>query len=175
MVLLSVMLGLFLGAMEATVVATALPTIVSNLSGLQFYSWPMSIYILASAVTGPLFGKMSDLYGRKRLYLISLAVFLIGSVLSGLSQTMVQLIWFRALQGLGAGGVMPLSIIIAGDMFPHEKRAKIQPVFTAIWGVAAAIGPPARCLAHLAFMAPRLPCQCSLWDSFRRAAWLLPG
>lgn len=142
MVVLSVMLGLFLGAMEATVVATALPTIVSSLGGLNLYSWPMAIYILTSAASGPLFGKMSDLYGRRSLYLVSLAIFLMGSALSGLAKTMPQLIWFRGLQGLGAGGVLPLSIIIAGDMFPLHKRVKVQPLFSMVWGIASLVGPP---------------------------------
>lgn len=142
MVLASVMLGLFLGAMEATVVATALPTIVSKLSGLHLYSWPMAIYILAAAVSGPIFGKLSDLYGQKFLYLFSLTIFLIGSALCGFSQTMMQLVIFRAIQGLGAGGVLPLAIIIAGHMFPFEKRAKVQPVFSMVWGLASLIGPP---------------------------------
>lgn len=142
MIVASVMLGLFLGGMEATVVATALPTIVAKLSGLQLYSWPMAIYILASAATGPLFGKLSDLYGRKNLYLFSLFLFLLGSALCGFSQNMIQLVFFRALQGLGAGGVLPLAIIIAGDMFPFEKRAKVQPLFTMVWGLASLVGPP---------------------------------
>lgn len=142
MVVVGVMLGLFLGAVEATVVATALPTIVANLHGLALYSWPMAIYILAAAVTGPLFGKTSDLYGRKKLFLFSLAVFLAASVLSGFANSMVQLVVFRALQGLGAGGVLPLSIIIAGEMFPLEKRAKVQPLFSAMWGIASLVGPP---------------------------------
>lgn len=142
MVLFSVMLGLFLGAMEATVVATALPTIVSKFSGLSLYSWPMAIYILTAAVTSPLFGKLSDLHGRKPLYLLSLTLFLLGSLLSGLSHSMMQLIVFRGLQGMGAGGVLPLSITIAGDIFPLEKRAKVQPAFSAMWGVASLIGPP---------------------------------
>ncbi len=141
-VLTGVLLGLFLGAMEATVVATALPTIVGELHGLAFYSWPMAVYILTAGVTGPLFGKISDLYGRKNLYLICLSVFLAGSILSGFSRSMIQLIVFRALQGIGAGGVLPLSIIVAGEMFPLEKRAKVQPLFSAMWGIAGLIGPP---------------------------------
>jgi EmrB/QacA subfamily drug resistance transporter len=141
-VVVGVMLGLFLGAMEATVVATALPTIVAELHGLSLYSWPMAVYILAAAVSGPLFGKISDLYGRKRLYLGTLFLFLAGSVLSGFSHTMLQLVVFRAIQGLGAGGVLPLSIIIAGEMFPLEKRAKVQPLFSAMWGIASLVGPP---------------------------------
>ena len=142
MVLTGVLLGLFLGAVEATVVATALPTIVGDLHGLVFYSWPMAIYILTAGVTGPLFGKISDLYGRKKLYLFSLILFLAGSGLAGFSTSMLQLIVYRAIQGIGAGGVLPLSIIVAGEMFPLEKRAKIQPLFSAMWGIAGLIGPP---------------------------------
>ncbi len=140
-VIVGIMLSLFLAAVESTVVATAMPTIVSQLGGLSSYSWVFSAYMLTSTTTVPLYGKLSDLYGRRRLYFISMALFLVGSILSGLSQTMGQLIAFRALQGLGAGGVMPLAFIMIGDMLSLEQRAKMQGLFSGVWGVASVIGP----------------------------------
>ncbi len=123
-VVAGIMLSLFLAAVESTVVATAMPTIVAELGGLASYSWVFSAYMLTSTTTVPLYGKLSDLYGRRRLYFISMTIFLVGSALSGLSQSMGQLIAFRALQGLGAGGIMPLSFIMIGDML--EPRAAGQ-------------------------------------------------
>lgn len=140
-VIVGIMLSLFLAAVESTVVATAMPTIVSQLGGLSSYSWVFSAYMLTSTTTVPLYGKLSDLYGRRRLYFISMALFLVGSILSGLSQTMGQLIVFRALQGLGAGGVMPLAFTMIGDMLSLEQRAKMQGLFSGVWGVASVIGP----------------------------------
>ncbi len=113
-VIVGIMLSLFLAAVESTVVATAMPTIVADLGGLAAYSWVFTAYMVTSTTTVPLYGKLSDLYGRRRLYFISMTIFLVGSVLSGLSQTMGQLIAFRALQGLGAGGVMPLAFTMIG-------------------------------------------------------------
>jgi EmrB/QacA subfamily drug resistance transporter len=140
-VIAGIMLSLFLAAVESTVVATAMPTIVAELGGLATYSWVFSAYMLTSTTTIPLYGKLSDLYGRRRLYFISMTLFLVGSVLSGLSQTMGQLIAFRALQGLGAGGVMPLAFIMIGDMLNLERRARMQGLFSGVWGVASVVGP----------------------------------
>ena len=136
-----VMVGIFLGAMESTVVATAMPTIVASLGGLEVYSWVFSSYLLTSTVTVPLWGKLSDLYGRRLLYLIGISLFLLGSVACGFSQTMTQLILFRGLQGLGAGAVLPLGLTIIGDIYPLEARARIQGLFSGVWGVASIIGP----------------------------------
>jgi EmrB/QacA subfamily drug resistance transporter len=136
-----IMLSLFLAAVESTVVATAMPTIVADLGGLAQYSWVFSAYMLTSTTTVPLYGKLSDLYGRRRLYFVAMALFLTGSILSGLSQTMNQLIAFRALQGLGAGGLMPLAFIMIGDILSFEQRAKMQGLFSGVWGVASIIGP----------------------------------
>jgi EmrB/QacA subfamily drug resistance transporter len=140
-IIAGIMLSLFMAAVESTVIATAVPTIVAELGGLESYSWVFSAYMLTSTAMVPLYGKLSDLYGRRRLYFIAMALFLLGSVLSGLSQTMTQLIAFRALQGLGAGGLMPLAFIMIGDILTLEQRAKTQGLFSGVWGVASIIGP----------------------------------
>jgi EmrB/QacA subfamily drug resistance transporter len=137
----AIMLSLFLASMESTVVATGMPTIVSQLGGLEYYSWVFSAYMLASTTTVPLYGKLSDLYGRRPIYAAAMVLFLIGSVLCGLSQSMVQLIAARAVQGVGAGGLMPLAFIIIGDMFTLEQRARMQGLFSGVWGVSSVVGP----------------------------------
>lgn len=136
-----IMLSLFLASMEATVVATAMPTIVGQLGGLEHYSWVFSAYMLASTTTVPLYGKLSDIYGRRKLYLFALLLFLAGSILSGQAQTMTQLILARALQGLGAGGIMPLAFILIGEMFTLQQRARMQGLFSGVWGVSSVAGP----------------------------------
>ncbi len=136
-----IMLSLFLASMESTVVATAMPTIVGQLGGLEHYSWVFSAYMLASTTVVPLFGKLSDLYGRRRLYVIAMALFLIGSIMSGLANSMTQLIFARALQGLGAGGLLPLAFILIGEMFTLEQRANMQGFFSGVWGVSSIVGP----------------------------------
>ena len=136
-----VMLGMFLAAMEATVVGTAMPTIISQMQGLDRYSWVFSAYLLTSTVTVPLWGKLSDLYGRRIFYLIGIAFFLVGSALSGASQTIEQLIIFRAIQGLGAGALIPLSMTINGDIYTLRERARMQGLFSGVWGLASIIGP----------------------------------
>ena len=141
LVTIGIMLSLFLAAMEATVVATAMPTIVGQLGGLEQYAWVFSAYMLASTTTVPLYGKLSDLYGRRRLYVFAMVLFLAGSILCGLANTMTQLILARGLQGLGAGGIMPLAFILIGEMFSLEQRAKMQGLFSGVWGVSSIIGP----------------------------------
>lgn len=136
-----VMVGIFLSAMESTVVATAMPSIVARLGGLEVYSWVFSSYLLTSTVTVPLWGKLSDLYGRRPFYLVGIGLFLLGSVACGFSRTMTQLIFFRGLQGLGAGAVLPLGLTIVGDIYPLEARARIQGLFSGVWGVASIAGP----------------------------------
>ncbi|MBI3660908.1 MFS transporter [Candidatus Acetothermia bacterium] len=136
-----VMLGMFLGALEATVVGTAMPTVIAELKGLNLYSWLISGYILTSTIAGPIWGRLSDLYGRRLFYLIGTGVFLIGSVLSGLAQSMEQLIIFRALQGIGAGALLPLSMTIIGEIYSLEKRARMQGIFSGVWGFASIVGP----------------------------------
>src|SRR5580658_7921380 len=141
LVVAAILLAMFMAAMEATVVATAMPTVIADLSGLELYGWVGSIYMLATTVTIPLWGKLSDLRGRKSVMLIGLAVFLVGSVASGMAPSMKALIAFRAIQGIGAGALQPIAMTIIGDIFTVEERARIQGVFGAVWGVAAICGP----------------------------------
>jgi EmrB/QacA subfamily drug resistance transporter len=136
-----IMLGMFLAALEATVVGTAMPTVIASLGGLDRYSWVFSAYLLTATVTVPVWGRLSDLYGRRPLYLIGVAFFLLGSALSGASQTITQLIVFRAVQGLGAGGLIPLSMTINGDIYTVSERAKMQGLFSGVWGIASILGP----------------------------------
>ena len=135
------MLGMLLAALDQTIVATALPTIVASLHGEEHLSWVVSAYLLASTVTTPLYGKVSDLLGRKGLFQFAIVVFLIGSVLSGLSQDMTELIVFRAVQGLGAGGLIALAMAIVGDVVSPRERGKYQGYFGAVFAFASVMGP----------------------------------
>jgi EmrB/QacA subfamily drug resistance transporter len=136
-----IMLSLFLASMESTVVATAMPTIVGQLGGLEHYSWVFSAFMLASTTTVPLYGKLSDIYGRRKLYVFAMALFLTGCILCGWANSMTQLIFARALQGIGAGGILPLAFILIGEMFTLEQRAKMQGLFSGVWGVSSIVGP----------------------------------
>jgi EmrB/QacA subfamily drug resistance transporter len=142
-VVLATLIGTFLAALDATVVGTAMPTIIGELGGLPLYPWAFASYLLAATVTGPVFGKLSDTYGRKPVYLAGIFLFLLGSVLAGASQSMAALIAFRTVQGLGAGAVQPVAITIIGDIFELETRARIQGLFGAVWGVSAVFVGPA--------------------------------
>jgi EmrB/QacA subfamily drug resistance transporter len=135
------LLGMSLGALEATVVSTAMPTVIATLGGLAHYSWVFSAYLLTSTASVPIWGRLSDLYGRRRLYLIGVVLFLLGSALSGAAASMTQLIVFRALQGLGAGAVIPLGMTIVGELYSIEERARTQALFSGVWGVASIAGP----------------------------------
>lgn len=135
------MTGMLLAALEGTVVGTAMPTIVAALGGLAHYSWVVSAYLLTSTVTVPLWGKLSDLFGRRPMFQIGTAVFLIGSLACGASQSMTQLILARALQGIGAGALIPLAMTIIGDIFTLEERGKMQGLFSGVWGVSSVVGP----------------------------------
>jgi EmrB/QacA subfamily drug resistance transporter len=137
----AILLSLFMAALEATVVATVMPTVVADLGGLELYGWVGAVYMVATTVTIPLYGKLADLYGRKPILYVGMTLFVIGSAASGASRTMTQLIAFRALQGVGAGGVQPVSLTVIGDLFTVEERARIQGIFGAVWGVAAMAGP----------------------------------
>ena len=137
----AMMLSLFLASIEATVIATAMPTIVAELGGLEIYAWVFSAYMLASTTMVPIFGKLSDIYGRRRIYLIAVTLFLIGAMLCTQAQSMPQLVFFRVIQGLGAGGLQPLAFTIIGDIFTFEQRAKMQGLFSGVWGVSSLVGP----------------------------------
>jgi EmrB/QacA subfamily drug resistance transporter len=139
--LYGVMLSVFLAAMESTVVATSMPTVVAALGGVHIYSWVFSGFLLTSTVTLPLWGRLSDLFGRRPVYLAGLVVFLTGSALSGAAQSMVQLIVFRALQGLGAGSLITLGMTTVGELFGLERRARMQGYVSGMWGVASLLGP----------------------------------
>jgi MFS family permease len=141
LVTLALIAGMFLAALEATAVATAMPTAVAELGGVTRYSWAFSAYLLTSTTTVPLFGKLADLYGRLRIYLVCVVIFLIGSALCGAAQTFDQLVYYRALQGIGAGGVMPISVTLVGDIYTLEERGRMQGVFSGVWGLASLIGP----------------------------------
>ncbi|MHB8332374.1 MAG: MDR family MFS transporter, partial [Candidatus Dormibacteria bacterium] len=137
----AVMLGLFLSALDQTVVGTALPTIVTDLGGNSLYVWVVTAYLLTSTVTIPIYGKLSDIFGRKLMLIIGISIFLIGSALSGLSQSMAELIFFRGLQGLGAGALFPISLAVIGDLFTPRERGKYQGFFGAVFGLAFLVGP----------------------------------
>ncbi|MER5598060.1 MFS transporter [Streptomyces sp. NPDC002265] len=137
----ALLLGMFLAALDQTIVSTALPTIVSDLGGLEHLSWVVTAYLLASTAATPLWGKLGDQYGRKRLFQSAIVIFLVGSALCGMAQNMAELIGFRALQGLGGGGLMVLSMAIVGDIVPPRDRGRYQGLFGAVFGATSVLGP----------------------------------
>ncbi|HMM42189.1 MAG TPA: MFS transporter, partial [Thermomicrobiales bacterium] len=141
LVIVAAMAGTFLSALDSSIVGPAMPTIIGQLGGLSLYSWVFSAYLLTSTTTVPLYGRLSDMYGRKPLFVISAALFVLGSALCGLAQSMEQLVAFRAIQGLGAGGIVPVTFTILGDLFSVEERAKMAGLFSAVWGASAVAGP----------------------------------
>ena len=140
-VLIALMVTTFLVAIEATILATAVPTIVGELGGFSEFPWLFSIYLLTQAVTVPIYSKLSDMIGRKPVVLFGIAVFLVGSILCGLAWNMPALIAFRAVQGLGAGAILPMAITIAGDIYTVQERAKVQGYLASVWAVASVVGP----------------------------------
>lgn len=138
---ISLMVAMFLGAVEGTVVTTAIPTIVKDLQGFQIISLVFSSYLLASAISTPIYGKLADLYGRKNTLSVGIIIFLVGSFLCGLSQNMLMLIAFRVIQGLGAGAIFTITYTIVGDEFTLEQRPKIQGSLGTVWGIASLLGP----------------------------------
>ncbi len=141
LVLLAVMLAMFMAAVEATIVATAMPSIVASLGGFQLFSWVFAIYLLTQAASAPIYGKLADVFGRKPALYAGTALFLAGSTLAGLAPSMLWLVVFRALQGLGAGSIQPVATTIVGDIYGPEERARVQGYLAAAWGTAAVIGP----------------------------------
>ncbi|MBV7503911.1 MFS transporter [Bacillus sp. sid0103] len=141
LVLAAVMLAMFMGAIEATIVSTAMPAIVADLGGFTLYSWVFSAYLLMNSVTVLIYGKLSDLFGRKPILTIGIIFFLIGSILCGFATSMNMLIIFRLIQGFGAGAVTPIATTIIGDIYSAEERAKIQGYLSSVWGISAITGP----------------------------------
>lgn len=141
LVLASLIIAMFMAAIEGTIVATAMPNIVGDLGGFSLYSWVFSAFLLMTAVTTLIYGKLSDLFGRKPIFIFGVVIFLIGSVLCGFSSSMKMLVFSRFIQGIGAGAVQPISQTIVGDMYTVEERAKIQGYLSSVWGVSAVVGP----------------------------------
>lgn len=140
-ILAAVLLGIFLSALDQTIVGTALPRIVTDLQGNDLYVWAFTAYMLTATVTGPLYGKLSDLFGRRPIFLFGVSVFLLGSLLAGLSQEMWQFLLFRGIQGLGAGALFPIALAIIGDIFAPSERGKYQGFFGAVFGLSSLLGP----------------------------------
>src|ERR671927_1226138 len=135
------LLVMLLAALDSTIVATALPTIVGELGGLAHISWVVTAYLLAQTIVTPIYGKLGDLYGRKRVLQFAIVIFLIGSALCGLSQSMMHLILFRAIQGLGGGGLMVTTQAVVGDIIAPRERGRYQGIFGAVFGAASIAGP----------------------------------
>ncbi len=141
LVLVAVMLAMFMSAIEATIVATAMPDIVADLGSFSLYSWVFSAYLLMNAATVLIYGKLSDIFGRRPVLFAGITIFLIGSVLCGFAASMEQMILFRFIQGIGAGAIMPVVTTIVGDIYTKEERAKVQGYLASVWGISAVSGP----------------------------------
>src|SRR5579875_2012226 len=140
-ILSGLMLGMFLAALDQTIVSTAIRTIGDDLNGLSAQAWVTTAFLITSTITTPLYGKLSDIYGRKPLFLIAITVFVAGSALCGLSTSMYMLAGFRAFQGIGAGGLFSLALAIIGDIIPPRERARYQGYFMAVFGTSSVLGP----------------------------------
>ncbi len=140
-VIASIMLATFMVAIEATIVATAMPRIVGQLGGFTYYSWVFSAFLLAQSTTTVIYGKLSDIFGRKPMLICGILIFLAGSALAGFAWSMASLIVFRLLQGLGAGAIQPVTMTVVGDLYKLEERAKVQGVLASVWAISAVIGP----------------------------------
>jgi EmrB/QacA subfamily drug resistance transporter len=141
MVFFAACLATFMASVEATIVATAIPTIVSDLGGLRLFTWVFGIYFLTQAVTIPIYGRLADFYGRKPVMIVAIVIFLAGSILSGFAHDMLALIVFRGIQGIGGGGVQPMATTIVGDLYTGKQRARVQGFLSSTWGISAVIGP----------------------------------
>jgi EmrB/QacA subfamily drug resistance transporter len=137
----AVIAGMFLAAIDGTIVATALPTIVADLHGLEAYAWVFSGFLLAEIATIPLWGRLADMFGRKKIFLAGMTIFLVGSALCGMSQTMTELVIFRAIQGIGAGCILPVAQTISADLYTMEQRARVSAVYSAVFALASVLGP----------------------------------
>jgi EmrB/QacA subfamily drug resistance transporter len=140
-VTIAIFVATFMSAIEGTIVSTAMPTIVGDLHGVNLMNWVISIFLLTNAICTPIYGKLSDIFGRKRVFIFGIIIFLIGSMLSGMAHSMGFLILWRALQGIGAGSIMPVSNTIIADIYPIEKRAKVMGLNGSAWGIASIIAP----------------------------------
>ncbi|MEV6487446.1 MDR family MFS transporter [Actinoplanes sp. NPDC051633] len=140
-VLIGLMMGMFLAALDQTIMATATRTIADDLNGFDLQAWATTAFLITSTISTPLYGKLSDIYGRRPFFLFAIGIFIVGSILCGLSQSMYELAAFRAIQGIGAGGLMSLALAIIGDIVPPRERAKYQGFFLAVFGTASVIGP----------------------------------
>src|ERR1700735_3879446 len=140
-ILSGLVLGMFLAALDQTIVSTAIKTIGNDLNDLCAQAWVTTAFLITSTIAAPLFGKLSDIYGRKRLFMLSIVIFVLGSALCGLSQSMYELAGFRAFQGIGAGGIMPLALAIIGDIIPPRQRARYQGYMMAVFASASVLGP----------------------------------
>jgi MFS family permease len=140
-VVIALVLVTALASFESTVVSTAMPTIIGDLGGLPLYSWVFSIYLLTATVMMPIYGRLADIYGRRRILLTAITVFLAGAIACGLARSMPQLIAARGLQGLGAAGLVPIALTVSGDLFSLEERARVQGLFSSVWGTASLVGP----------------------------------
>ena len=141
LVLGACLMATFMAAVESTIVATAMPTIVADLGGFSLFSWVFAVYLLTQAVSIPVYGRLADIYGRKKVFYVGAGLFLVGSTFCGFAPNMVALILFRALQGFGAGGVQPIATTILGDIYTPSERAHVQGLVSGVFGVSAVIGP----------------------------------
>lgn len=141
LILLALILAMGLTALDSTIVSTALPTIVGDLGGFAQFSWVFSLYLLTQTATIPIYGRLADMYGRKPTLIFSILLFMLGSVLCGLSTSMTALIIFRALQGIGAGGLVPVAQTVVGDLYTLEQRARMQGLLSSVWAISAVLGP----------------------------------
>ena len=155
LVLAACLMATFVSAIESTIIATAMPSIVSDLGGFDLFSWVFTVFLLTQAVSIPVYGRLADMFGRKRVFFIGISLFLIGSVLSGFSWSMIPLICFRAIQGLGAGAIQPISATILGDIYTPAERAQVQGLISSVFGVSAVAGPSlgAFLIAHVSWSA----------------------
>lgn len=141
MVLTAALIATFMAAVESSIIATAMPTIVGDLGGFRLFSWVFAAYLLTMAVTVPIYGRLADLYGRKRIFFVGTGIFLVGTTLCGFARSMIVLVMFRAVQGIGAGAIQPIASTVIGDIYTPAERARVQGYLSSVFGVSAVIGP----------------------------------